>query len=179
MRRDYQDIFWDDLRIPGSATQTGASAPDLELFGPSGTLRVLTFAGTGATVEQTFFQIQIPHSYLIGSTIAPHVHWSPTNANAGTVVWQLEYSWASIDGTFGAPTTIEAIDPSDGVAWKHQVAPFSAIIGTGKGISSMLVCRLFRNPGHASDNYESDAAFLEFDFHIQSEPGGSRLEYVK
>jgi hypothetical protein len=164
---------WDDLRVPGTSVQKGASAPDLVSFLGAGNVMVNAFDG-GATTEQVFFSIQLPHSYKEGSDITPHVHWSPINANAGNVKWQLEYSWANVNDTFPAVTTISVVDATDTTAWKHQLAGFSAISGTGKTLSSMLVCRLFRDPSDGDDTYGSDAAFLEFDVHFEIDTVGSR-----
>ena len=127
-----------------------------------------------------FFTIQFPHGYKLGSDVYPHVHWTPTDAGAGSVVWQLEYSWADIDEVFPAVTPIEIADAAAGVAWTHQLASFAAVTGSGAtGVSSMLVCRLFRDPAHASDTYGSDAALLEFDVHFEIDTVGSRIELVK
>jgi hypothetical protein len=164
---------FDDLRIPGLSVKLGASAPDLAAFLGAGNLLVLRFDG-GATTEQVYFTVQLPHSYKEGSNITPHVHWSAVDGNAGNVHWQLEYTWQNIDGTFPAVTTITATDATSGTAWDHQKAAFSAITGTGKTISSMLVCRLFRDPTDGADTYGSDAAFLEFDFHFELDTVGSR-----
>jgi len=175
---DAQDNVYDDLRVPGSAAQGGASAPNLDPFGPSGNLRTWTFDG-GATTEQIYFQIQLPHSYKEGSAIYPHVHWSPTTVGSGNVKWNLEYSWINVNETFPAPTTLVAVQAASGTAWKHQVVGFGTINGAGKKISSMLVCRLYRNPSDVQDTYATDASFLEFDCHYQIDSDGSTQQFIK
>jgi hypothetical protein len=169
---------WDDCRIPGLSARTNATAPDLEAFGPSGNLLAYAFNGA-ATAEQCYFSIQLPHGYKEGSDIHPHVHWAPTTAAAGNVKWQLEYSWANMDGTFGAPTTIFGIGAAGGTAWKHILTDLTDISGTGKTVSSMLMCRLFRNPADSSDTYEADATLLEFDIHFIVDSLGSKKELTK
>lgn len=170
---------FDDLRIPGLSTKIGATPPDLISFAPATTnLQVYGFDGTTIT-EQVFFVVQLPHSYKEGSDITPHVHWTPVDTNSGNVKWFLEYSWANNEIAFSAPTTISVIDAADGTAWKHQKAFFSPIVGTGKTISSMLVCRLYRNPTDAEDTYGSDAAFLEIDFHFEQDTLGSQTASSK
>jgi hypothetical protein len=94
------------------------------------------------------------------------------------VVWSLEYTWANTDGTFSAPTTINSTAlQAGGTAWVSKYSDFDDIDGTGKKVSSMLVCRLFRNP--ANDTYEQDAALLEIDFHYQIDDFGSKYEQSK
>lgn len=171
--KDLTGVVWDDLRIPGLQVKVGATAPDLISFLGSGDLKIYGFNGA-ATTEIVYFAIQLPHSYQQGAEVIPHIHWSPTNTDSGNVKWQLEYSWANFENdTYGSPTTISIIDAASEVAWKHQVANFPAISGTGKRISSILICRLFRDPSDGSDTYGSDAAFLEFDFHFPINSIGS------
>ena len=174
------ETVWDDLRVPGLAVEaTGPNPPTLGAFLGAGGLQAWRFTGTGPNVNEVWFTVQLPHTYKEGTDIYPHVHWTPTDANAGDVVWQLEYTWVNINGTFPASATITVTDSTNTTAWEHLVAPFAAITGTGKTISSMLVCRLFRDPTHLSDTYGFDASLLEIDFHFEVETLGSRQEYVK
>jgi hypothetical protein len=173
---------WDDLMTPGLAMRTNATAPDLITFAPATTnLIVYGFNGTGTTVEQTYFSLQFPHSMKVGSTVYPHVHWSPTTTGSGNVIWGFEYTWADIDGTYAAPTTIySTAKAAGGTAWVHKLSLFDGISGAGiTNVSSMMMCRLFRNPAAAGDTYEADAALLQFDVHYEKDTLGSRGEYSK
>ena len=168
---------WDDIRIPGTSVRSGASAPDLEPWLGAGGLRLPTFNG-GATLEQVYFTIQLPHSYKLGTPIYPHVHWGPTTAGAGNVIWNLEYSWVDNGRVSPAAATIQATDAAGGAAWTSQTASFDAITpvnGTnGDILSGMITCRLYRDPTLAGDTYADDASLLEFDFHIRLDTIGSR-----
>lgn len=169
---------YDDIRVSGLSTKTNATAPDLVAFAPA-TTNLLTYGFNGdATTEQVYFAIQLPHSYKEGTNISPHVHWTPTDTNTGTVVWSLEYTWANNAGTFPAPTTITSpAVAAGGTAWVSKYSDFGDINGSGKTVSSMLICRLFRDP--ANDTYEHDAALLEVDFHYQIDSFGSHDELTK
>ena len=174
-------IVWDDLRVPGLTTKLGASAPDLVAFLGAGGLKAYAFDG-GATTEEVHFMLQMPHSYKSETNLRPHVHWAPTTNDAGNVVWQLEYTWQKIGGTFGAAATIASTAlAAGGTAWVHNYSSFAEIAGAGKGenVSSMLVCRLFRDPTHVSDTYAHDACLLEFDVHFQVDALGSKQELIK
>ena len=48
------------------------------------------------------------------------------------------------------------------------------ISGTGKGSSSMIMCRLFRDGANAADTFEHNAYFMEFDLHYPIDTLGSR-----
>jgi hypothetical protein len=52
---------------------------------------------------------------------------------------------------------------------------FTAIANGSHTISSMLVCRIFRNATDATDDtYDDDAGLLEIDFHYEADMVGSR-----
>ena len=177
--------YWVDEKVSAFTTKTvGASnLPGADFL--VGTVGAFWFDPN--TMNQVFFMVQIPHAYKEGSSIYPHVHWCPgaSNGTAGQKVrWGLEYAWGNLGGTFTATTTIYAQDhsPADSVlvSKKHYLTPFSAISGTGKTISSMVVCRLFRDATNATyDTYANFAGLLSIDFHIECDSLGSHQEYTK
>jgi hypothetical protein len=173
---------WDDLRVPiSSIKRLGFTDPAWVQFKDdgAGSTGVYALAFDSGTDEEVFFTAQIPHSYDEGTDIYPHVHWTPSDGNAGNVVWGLEYTWQNINGTFGNTTIITVTDSTDATDRKHLYAAFAAINGAGMTISSILVCRLFRDANNAADTYGSDAFLLEVDFHYQIDTVGSRTETTK
>jgi len=166
--------MWDDLRFPAVSLRAGSATPSWSTF-KDGTN---AWHFSKVSDNEVEFAVQLPHAWLEGSDIEPHVHWCPSDTDTGDVTWKLEYTWANIFDTFGATTTIAVTDAADGTAYKHQLADFAAISGTGKTMSSMLICRLFRDVSDA-DDYDNDAILLEIDFHIQIDSFGSKEEYVK
>ena len=108
-----------------------------------------------------------------------HVHWMPTNANAGNVKWNLEYSWQNINGTFSAPTTISIVDSTDTTAWKHLIAVFPTIDGSAITVNNAIVFRLYRDPSDGDDTYGSDAALIQVGFHYEANTMGSRQVTAK
>ena len=135
--------------------------------------------------DEVFFPIQIPHSYREGSDIYAHLHWTPRDKGATesghTVAWKLQYTWANIDGTFSTSNTVDLTDTCDGTDDKHQMTPDVLVSGTGKEISSMVMCRLYRDTGDTwSGTGASGApAILEFDFHFEKNTEGSRQRLSK
>lgn len=170
------DTVWDDLRVPAQATRINPAVtkPDFGTF-KDGTL---TFLFDSASVETVHFNVQIPHQYKLGTNLKPHVHWSPTTTNVGTVIWNLEYTIAEKDGVFGTTAQIAVTDTSSGTAFEHRLAGFPDISGTNiDSVSAMLVCALSRTA--TSDTYTADAALIEFDIHYEIDSIGSRDEYTK
>lgn len=174
--------YWEDLRVPVTATtRGGANDPTFaQLVNDGGTSQGVYAQNFSAVVEQElFFWVQMPHAWFEGSAIRPHVHWCPTTAAAGGVVWGLEYTIAKIGAVFPNTTIINAIDATSSTALQHELAGFGDLSMTGNTISTQIGCRIFRNVAHASDTYAAAAALLEIDFHYQVDAPGSRQETSK
>lgn len=173
---------WEDLRVPMTASKLGGSHdPGFALFIANGASQgVFSYDFDKTTEEELYFAVQMPHSWKIGSTIHPHVHWGVKTAPAGgtTVRWGLEYTWQSINGVFAAPTIIYTTATDPVTQYKHLLNEFTDIAGTGiTGVSSMLLCRIFRDV--ANDNFDDDASLFEFDIHYEMDTDGSNEEYAK
>ena len=177
------EVRWDDLRVVldnGSDAATigylsGGSGPQIWYFRDNGTLESMSFI------------VQLPHAWKEGSTIYPHLHWTPRSSGSGNVEWNFEYTWAnyveSPAEVFPAITTSTVVASGPFTANTHLITPLSSnnagISGSGKKISSVLVCRLWRNSSRASDTYNDYTGLLFLDFHIQLDSWGSREEYIK
>jgi hypothetical protein len=183
---ELNDTVWDDLRIvPGAFEFAGASDPTLSNWQPGGagtTFKVWKFLEN----DEVFFTCQLPHTYKQGTDIKAHLHWTPCDRGAAEsgndVDWRLDYTWANVDGTFGSSSTIAMLDTCDGTDDKHQMTTTVTISGTGKEVSSMLVCRLYRDPVNdtwASILVAESPALLEFDLHFEIDTMGSRTELTK
>lgn len=189
---------WDDLRVPLTRGLTGATnPPTFAQFKDNGDSSVgvylYSFAdeSVAGNEEQLWFEAQLPHGYKEGSDICAHIHWTPAVSGGVNqfVKWGLEYTWQSINGTFGNTTIITsdasaaATATSSGdttlTAGKHYLTEIGTISGTGQTISSMLCCRLFRNSSHATDDLAQAAFGFEIDFHYRIDALGSLEETTK
>ena len=167
-------LRWDDIRVsPVSTKLGGTSDPDFIKFkdNGAGSQGVFTYHFSPILEEEAYFEVQLPHSYKAGSDLKPHVHWAPVDANAGTVIWGLEYTIQSPNGTFGNTTILEVADNADGVAYKHQLHSLGTISGAGITESAVIFGRIYRKAG--SDTYASDAALVSTDIHFQMDKMGS------
>jgi hypothetical protein len=181
------DTKWDDLRV---TLDNGSNAAQINsipgISGPQ-----LWYFRNGQGVEAMSFQVQLPHTWVEGTTIYPHIHWIPRGSNvSGNVQWNLDYSWVNYDPAtiqvFPAATTTAVVtSPASGnfIQNGHYISALTTgnvgIDGTGKKISSVLICRIWRDSGIASDTYNEDAGVMFLDFHIQINSFGSRQEFIK
>lgn len=168
---------WDDLRFPVSQLKAGPiSPPDWVQLSGLGNIFVLGFSHV--TTEDVYFVVQLPHSWVEGSELHPHIHWTSATGNTGNVAWGLEYTIAGYKDSFNTATvdTIVVANPSQ---YEHSIAAFSPIRMSGKTISSILLCRLYRDSSSVLDTLNEDANLLEIDFHYQKDTWGSLFEYAK
>ena len=170
---------WNDLlTTPVAAANGAAGAPTpVKLLdngaGSNGVYAACFKRGDGIN---TLFQI--PHGFVIGSLIYPHIHWMPTAqiAAAATVIWQIEYFWANLDGALPAATVIDPITytaPVGNTAAGTMITTnFTAITSTGKTISSLLVMSITR----ITDTHVNAAncTLLGLDIHVNQTKLGTQ-----
>lgn len=183
-----QSTVFNDLMVFPDATSKGSSnQPIWERFKNYGTSQgVFLWMFSPSTEQEVYFTIQIPHSYKVGTTLYPHVHWTTTTGTpSGTdVVWGLEYTVMKIGGNFGnttlitSNTVIPLIGNPSGTN-QHLITAFPAISGNGIEISTILVCRLYRAATDSRDTFAQTVGLLGFDIHYESDTQGSRTEYTK
>lgn len=177
-------IVWDDLRFEPVVRGTGSKNPSFVSW--LNGLFLYDFDNALVAAEkEVWFNVQMPHGWKEGSAVYPHVHW--TNRATGTAGhvcrWGLEYTKAKIGATFPATTTVYAATIAGGgditVANEHMLSSFPSIDMTGDTVSTVLVCRMFRNSSDAADTYTGTAGLLYVDWHVQLDAFGSRNELSK
>ena len=176
---------WEDLRFDANAIRA-AGVKDPAYSTMLGGLRTYWFSPT--TQEELYFNAQMPHAWD-GSAIYPHIHWMASTASDGApasqkALWKMEYAWASIGSTFAAAATVSGsthYPNEEPAANKHYMTAMTSIVPSTNqsGISSMLICRLYRDSTDAADTFEQGAFLLEVDFHYRINTVGSREETSK
>ena len=183
VRMDDAASVWDDLRV---TLDKGSSAATLGyVFGNSGPQ--IWYFRDNNSLEAMSFTVQLPHSWKEGSTIYPHIHWTPDETRSGDVEWNFDYTWANYDAStpevFPAITTNAVVSSGPYTANTHLITPLTpgneGLTATGKKISSILICRIWRDSSNPADTYNAYSGLLFIDFHYQLDTFGSREEYVK
>lgn len=176
----FDNAEWDDLRSPATAINPTGPANAAGIDSEDGGLLF-----DRGTVETCSIIQQMPHSWVEGSAIMPHVHWTKTTSAAGAVVWKLEYQIANAGDVFpGVWTTDTASSPSPvnadtNTANQHLITSFKAINMSGYLASCMIKTRISRVANDAADTYGADAKLLEFDVHYLVGSLGSGGEFVR
>lgn len=179
--RDALSDRWDDLKFPATAINPpgAASDPDVEattgllLFDPGGTELIYALA-------------QMPHAWLEGTEIRPHLHWQKTTSAVGNVAWKCRYKMAPIGEVMDAAWTDlgekaspVSSTPDTDTADYHMITSLGTITMTDKGLSDCILFEVSRIGGSGADTYGADARLLEFDVHYLIDSWGSRDEFKK
>lgn len=173
-------IGWDDVIVSFETGQNAGTA--YPVFNADSCSYNFVTDTTGVSKCMMYFVVEIPHAWQDGSAaIHPHVHYKHTAAQ-GTPTFVLKYKWFNILSK--APTTWSRITLGTNVVgvptdYQHGIVEDAAdagIIGTGKTLSSILICQLFLLT--TSGGVKTCDAY-QMGIHLGLDDLGSRTEYVK
>lgn len=163
---------WDDLRFPAQAINPPGAVSDPIRDTDDGTL---LFGSTGTEIVMGL--ALMPHGWIHGSAIHPHVHWAATSPIGGNVKWKLDYKVFGKDELIPSEWSSEEIvidNPGLGI---HTVSLFPSVDMTGFELATIMQWRLSRVGGE--DTHNANAKMLEFDLHYQKDSFGSYAEFAK
>lgn len=165
-----QGYRWDDSMAPAYGLRVGGSQPTFAVL--KGNIYGYRFA----TNDEMHGCIQLPHQTVDNPEIRLHCHFTfnATTTNGATVILEVEYIWATPNGTFTAPATSSATHTISGDEDnKHKILTVLTATLTGAGPSSMIVFRLRRSGGTSAVN----PFLLSVDAHYQKGRYGSVNEF--
>ena len=176
MKLEGNATVYKDL-LPSSVTlnSTGANYPAFTAY--NGTLRAHEFVGAGATLKEMFLGFQMPHEWKEGSTISPHLHIRiPSDGTGGVIKFYVDYSWTNVGEVEGAVTTVSATATiaANDTTKSNTIFSLGGIVGTGKIISSIFMCRIYRDPADVADTFGSSVWLKSADIHVECDTIGSR-----
>ena len=170
--------MWDDLRFPvqgiNPAGATDAPSVDNVLADFPGTL---LFSGSQENVIAGV--AQMPHSWVRGSAIRPHIHWSKPTGSASAVTWEFYYRHlgllGDVAGAWVGPVAGTLVPVSaPGTTNAACITTFGDLDMTGKRESSCIAWQIRRQGSSDSDN--GTARLYEFDIHYQVGKAGTITE---
>ena len=190
-KQSMDDAGYNDLVVsPATFRNVGATKPTEVTWLTN--LKKWSFAIN----DYVYFEgMQLPHSYMPGTDLYPHVHFAPVGAIADTetVVFTITYTVASVWSVFPATEDITATFtnnaearaklPADSlsgtsiVANAHLIAggaTISGVTGNGIGLSAIIDGKLAR----ASGTHAGAVILSSADSHIRLNRLGSRQEYT-
>jgi len=176
LQKIYNPIYWDDQQVGISNVRLpAANAPTWTSYKGS---QVLAF--DPAQDNYIYFSAQLTHAYEEGTDIEFHMHVAHPDANSGNSQWHFSYSWATPGEAFPTEVVEDVLHAAPGTADLNEYLDFAdEIPGTGKGISSILLCSLYREGTAVADTYANDIYLVGLDFHLKKNSPGSLQETSK
>ncbi len=167
---------WNDIVIPGLTVKTvGASQPTLTAWNE--------FQLYGFSIgDEAWFQIEMDHSWKIGSDLKAHAHvLLPSAPTAGDdIEFNLEYTFIDVNESYVSTSNVNifiddlAVTDVD----KHLYMTAAAdISGAGHTLSSILLCHLVRTT--RGTDYSGDILLMSFDIHYELDTVGSSTDSAK
>lgn len=167
------DSTWDDLRAPATTIRQGATTkPDFNTDSLT-----LDFPQNDED-EVAYINLQMPHEYLTGSDVSPHLHVLQNEAGVPSFI--MEYRIITNGGattTFITDTSLTSYLLPYTSGSIMNILEFPMIdMSSVTGVSAVLQIKLYRETG---DGISGDIQVVEFDIHYRSDSGGSDSEYSK
>lgn len=169
LNKGFHELYvWKDIIMTPSSLARGTAAP--ELVTVVGGIKALGFDGFG-TLEEAFGSFEIPHDYVEGSDLYPHIHFHTVDNDPGNVNWKFEYTIAYKDEEFSTSAILQLVKPA---STKHEIFDIGPIPGDGIKIGTVCHFRIFRDPLDELDTYGPDAILSSIGVHYQADGDGSR-----
>lgn len=180
---------YSNVRVIPAIKATGSNDPAFTKYfdNGAGSRGVYAWAMTNAVAgsqKEIHFSLQLPNNWKEGTNITPTVDWFPVTAGgSGTAVrWGLECNKANTGSTLGNTNiiyTTQVLSGNISVAKNYMTSHFTDMSMSGNTVSTVLMCRLFRDSAHALDTYTGVAGLLFIDFNYEIDSLGSKEKYVK
>ena len=164
----YNTLGWSDyLASLSSGKVAGANVPTWSNYRDG----INAYSFSASATNEVWITFHINHDYQDGSKVYPHVHWSPNTTSTGVVRWGVEYTVQKghQQGAFPASTTIYLEDTiSSDSQYQHRIIEASdAQAFDAYEADTLVLCRVFRDGGHANDTFPDAVFGLMADLHVQ------------
>lgn len=169
---------WDDVLVPILATVPKSTfEPTVATFGPG------IVYGFDLN-DEVYFNVQLPHRMKEGEDINFHLHGMLENTVDSETTYNfkftLSYAWANINDDYGtSQTKSQQFTVNDVSNTTHKIWDMGDLTGTGKKISSILICNLKRIDDDIATEYPGEIYISSVDFHVLMDDRGSKFETSK
>lgn len=165
---------WEDLRFPAQGINPPGAASDPALNAVNG---LLEFSGSADNIIAG--AAQMPHSWMRGSAVTPHIHVINPVANELTSKWILEYDIAANFGdfvnayeTYTALATVAHVNPNS--AKQLSLISFGELSMAGFLESCCLLWKITRLADtDVADDDTAIVVLVEFDIHFRMDKPGT------
>jgi hypothetical protein len=127
-------------------------------------------------MNEIWLNFHVDHDYCPGSVMYPHVHFLPSDNNAGVVRWGIEYMVAKGHGQQafpGSTTTVYLDVPVAANSLRNHIISETSLVdaipATNLEPDAVILCRYFRDAAHGNDTYGAKVWGIYGDLHYLSD----------
>ena len=114
-----------------------------------------------AVTQNLYWTTHIPKDWDPSTDMLVHIHWAPVNANAGDVVWDIDYSAIATGQLLTAAATALTVTDSTQTTQDQSLETASMTMVAGNiALDDMLSIHVSRDTGDGNDTYGSAASFI-------------------
>ena len=129
---------------------------------------IFAYAYAPTSLSESFANWDVPFDWAVGTDLYLAFHWSPGNSTGtGNVRWGVDYTWATVNGTFGPTVTAYYDSAADGTAYKHYQKVSTPFPGDQVEPNMRFLLRIFRDGFSGPDTFPADAFLIGLDFYYQ------------
>lgn len=129
---------------------------------------IVAYAYAPNALSESFTNWDVPFSWAPGTDLYLAFHWSSGNSTStGSVRWGIEYTWADVNGVFGASITEYYDCAADGTPYKHFQNVSTPFPGSDVEPNMRFLMRIFRDGAAAEDTFSDNAFLIGVDFYYR------------
>lgn len=161
---------WGDITADlGSGKVAGANQPTWSTFRDG--IQAYQFSAT--TMKELWITFHVDHDYKDGSSVYPHVHWSPNTTSTGTVRWGFEYTVAKGHDQAAFPASVTVYVETTISSNKQYQHIISEVVDNDAFNAfepdTLILMRVFRDAGHVNDTFPDAVHAFTADIHFQGD----------
>jgi len=144
--------------IPVGRASLGGQAPTLTVIGNYATL-----VFSQAVTQSAYVTFHTPDDWAVGTDMEIHCHWVPTNAAAGDVVWDIDYSATASEANeliSAAGTNLTVTDSTQTLQNELLQTSDMTIIAANIAVNDAIGICVSRDTGDGADTYATGAGLV-------------------
>jgi hypothetical protein len=158
---------WGDITADlGSGKVAGANQPTWSTFRDG--IQAYEFSAT--QMKELWITFHVDHDYKDGSSVYPHVHWSPNTTSTGTVRWGFEYTVAKGHDQAAFPASVTVYVETTISSNKQYQHIISEVVDNDAFDAfepdTLILMRIFRDAAHANDTFPDTVHAFTADIHF-------------
>ncbi len=175
--------MWEDLQFPLTAAKlTGVSDPNFTKVtdNGSGSTGIYAYSFSATADQQVFISAEMVHEWKEGSDYYFHLHWYPSTADTGRIVFSIEWAVSNIGATIGnSIVTVYVYNLNTPNSKKQFMTEMLTIPGAGLTISHGIGFTIKRLGSDSRDTYPGAIWITRAAIHYEKDAIGSTTRLVK